>query len=251
MRILITNDDGIDAYGLSLLADLARAYANDITIIAPADNRSGAGRSLTLKQDIHLAEISEGRFICSGTPADCVLLGLGVVMKDNLPDLVLSGINHGANVGDDIGYSGTIGAAFEAAINDIPAIAFSQDGGDTKEDFGPALEAGDMALRYAIANLPRKKTVLNVNFPRLSSGRIKGLYPCATDHHKLGDIIYQAKTPHHYRIGPMQISDTPTANSDRDALQQGYVSITPLMMDQTDHRQQKQYHLVDSDHMQR
>ena len=129
MRVLITNDDGIDAYGLSLLADLVRPFANDVTIIAPTDNRSGFGRAFTLKQDIHLAKISEGRFICSGTPADCILLGLGVVMKDNLPDLVLSGINHGMNAADDVGYSGTIGAAFEAAINNIPSVAISQDGG--------------------------------------------------------------------------------------------------------------------------
>ena len=97
MRILISNDDGIDAFGLSLLADLMRPFSNDITIIAPMDNRSGTGRSLSLKQDIHLADLGQGRYACSGTPADCVMLGLNVVMKDAPPDLVVSGINHGMN----------------------------------------------------------------------------------------------------------------------------------------------------------
>lgn len=247
MRILLTNDDGIDAYGLSLLADLVRPYSNDITIIAPADNRSGAGRSLTLKQDIHLADIGDGRYICSGTPADCVLLGLSVVMKDKRPDLVLSGINHGMNAADDIGYSGTIGAAFEGAINHIPSIAFSQHGGDRPEDFAPAREAGDKVMRYVMANLPQQRTVLNVNFPKLSTGRIKGLKPASTDIHKLGDVVFEANVPHHYRIGPMEISDTPRAGSDREALHDGFVSVTPLSMDQTDRRQLDTYPFFDSD----
>ena len=247
MRILITNDDGIDAYGLSLLADLARPFANDITIIAPADNRSGTGRSLTLKQDIHLAEIGEGRYICSGTPADCVMLGLGVVMKDNLPDLILSGVNHGLNVADDIGYSGTIGAAFEAAINHIPAIALSQDGGDVEADFAPTREAGEMVLSYALAHLPKKRTILNFNFPKASTGRVKGIRPCVTDEHKLGDVLFDAQTPHHYRIGPMRIRDDVSVNSDRAALQDGYVSVTPLSMYQTDEMQLKHYEALDSD----
>ena len=247
MRILITNDDGIDAYGLSLLCDLARPFANDITVIAPADNRSGAGRSLTLKQDIHLAPIGDGRYICSGTPADCVLLGLGVIMKDNPPDLVISGINHGMNAADDIGYSGTIGAAFEAAINHIPAIAFSQDGGDGYDDFAPARDFGAAVMRYVLAHLPQKRTVLNVNFPKLSTGRIKGIQPAVVDTHKLGDVIFEANLPHHYRIGPMQVRDEAKMGTDRHALQNGYVSVTSLTMDQTDLTQLASYDTLDSD----
>lgn len=247
MRILITNDDGIDAYGLSLLADLARPFANDITIIAPTDNRSGTGRSLSLKQDIHLAEIGERRYVCSGTPADCVMLGLGIVMKDNPPDLVLSGINHGMNAADDVGYSGTIGAAFEAAINNIPAFAFSQDGGDVEADFGPALEAGKMALRYAFENLPAPRTILNFNFPKLSTGRVKGILPTTTDEHKAGDILFEAQTPHHYRIGPMRMIEQARKGTDRHAIQEGYVSVTPLTMYQTDDKQLARYNALDSD----
>ena len=116
MRILISNDDGIDAFGLSLLADLMWPFSNDITIIAPMDNRSGTGRSLSLKQDIHLADLGQGRYACSGTPADCVMLGLNVVMKDAPPDLVVSGINHGMNAADDIGYSGTIGVPLKRLL---------------------------------------------------------------------------------------------------------------------------------------
>ena len=247
MRILITNDDGIDAYGLSLLSDLMRPFANDITIIAPMDNRSGTGRSLSLKQDIHLMQIAEGRYACSGTPADCVMLGLGVVMKDNPPDLVVSGINHGMNAADDIGYSGTIGAAFEAAINHIPAIALSQDGGDTQADFAPAREAGAMVLDYVLSQPPKQRTILNVNFPKLSVGCVKGILPTRTDAHKAGDVLYEAKMPHHYRIGPMKINEDVKQGTDRAALQDGYVSVTPLTMVQDDTRQLAQYRPLDSD----
>lgn len=247
MRILITNDDGIDAYGLSLLADLARPFANDITIIAPSDNRSGTGRSLSLKRDIHLTDIGEGRFTCSGTPADCVMLGLNVIMRDNLPDLILSGVNHGMNAADDIGYSGTIGAAFEGAINNIPSIALSQDGGDLESDFAPTKEAGEMVMRYIMENLPAPRTVLNVNFPKLSTGRIKGIMPTTTDEHKIGDIIHNTETPHHYRIGPMRIKEAAREGSDRHALQNGYVSVTPLTMVQTDKAQLANYPLFDAD----
>ena len=241
MRILISNDDGIDAFGLSLLADLMRPFSNDITIIAPMDNRSGTGRSLSLKQDIHLADLGQGRYACSGTPADCVMLGLNVVMKDAPPDLVVSGINHGMNAADDIGYSGTIGAAFEAAIMGIPAIAFSQHHGDQEADFGPAREAGAETIAYCLAHLPERRTILNINFPALSAGRVKGIRPAFTDIHKAGDIIYDAETPHHYRIGPLQIDDEVQKGSDRAALDDGYVSLTPLKMDHTDRSQMARF----------
>ena len=249
MRILISNDDGIDAYGLSLLADLMRPIANDITIIAPMDNRSGAGRSLTLKKDIHLAKIDEGRYACSGTPADCVMLGLNVVMKDNPPDLVVSGINHGMNAADDIGYSGTIGAAMEAAIIGIPAVAFSQLHGDSEADFGPARESGEALISYILDNLPAKRTILNVNFPALSAGRVKGIWPTFTDTHKMGDVIYPSDVPHHYRIGPLKMDEEKRVGSDRHALDEGYISLSSLSLDQTDKPQLKQFTKFDFDQM--
>ena len=169
------------------------------------------------------------------------------VMKDNLPDIILSGVNHGMNVADDVGYSGTIGAAFEGAINNIPAIAFSQDGGDLEADFAPTKEAGEMVLRYVLDNLPARRSVLNVNFPKLSTGRVKGIMPTFTDEHKLGDILFDAQTPHHHRIGPMRIAQGVREGSDRDALQKGYVSVTPLMMGQTDKAQMARYKALNSD----
>lgn len=247
MRILISNDDGIDAYGLSLLADLVRPFANDITIIAPMDNRSGAGRSLTLKKDIHLAKIDEGRYACSGTPADCIMLGLNVVMKDNPPDLVVSGINHGMNAADDIGYSGTIGAAMEAAIVGIPALAFSQLHGDQEADFGPARESGAALMRYVLDNLPEQRTVLNINFPALSAGRVKGIWPTFTDTHKIGDIIYPSDVPHHYRIGPLKMDEEKRIGADRYALDEGYISISSLSIDQTDKSQLTRFTKFDFD----
>ena len=115
MRILITNDDGIDAEGLYLLEALARTLSDDVTIVAPASNQSGTGRSISLHRDIDFHQRDENHYSVGGTPADCVMLALHLLFPDKKPDLVLSGINHGMNVADDIGYSGTVGAAKEAA----------------------------------------------------------------------------------------------------------------------------------------
>ena len=102
-------------------------------------------------------------------------------------------------------------------------------------------------MRYVLANLPQKRTVLNVNFPKLSTGRIKGIQPAAVDTHKLGDVIFEANMPHHYRIGPMRVRDEAKEGTDRYALQNGYVSVTSLTMDQTDLKQLASYDMLDSD----
>ena len=126
MKILITNDDGIDSYGLKLLERLAKTLTNNVTTVAPRDNRSGTSQAISLQEELYFSNVSANRYICSGNPADCVMLALNLLFKDNPPDLVLSGINHGMNASDDVGYSGTVGAAREASIVGIRAIAFSQ-----------------------------------------------------------------------------------------------------------------------------
>ena len=135
MKILITNDDGIDAYGLGLLENLAKTITNDIITVVPMNNRSGTSQAISLHKEIYLSNVSTNRYICSGNPADCVMLALNLLFADNPPDLVLSGINHGMNASDDVGYSGTIGAAREASIVGIKAIAFSQQHGKVETDF--------------------------------------------------------------------------------------------------------------------
>ena len=126
LRILLTNDDGIDAEGLHLLEELALGISQDVMVVAPASNQSGTGRSISLHRDIDFHQRDKTHYSVGGTPADCVMLALHLLYPDKKPDLILSGINHGMNVADDIDYSGTVGAAKEAAINGIAGIAISQ-----------------------------------------------------------------------------------------------------------------------------
>ena len=137
LRILLTNDDGIDAEGLHLLEELALGISQDVTVVAPASNQSGTGRSISLHRDIDFHQRDKTHYSVGGTPADCVMLALHLLYPDKKPDLILSGINHGMNVADDIGYSGTVGAAKEAAINDIAGIALSQRFSKGRPDFTP------------------------------------------------------------------------------------------------------------------
>ena len=248
MRILISNDDGIDAYGLSVLEKMARQISNDVMVVAPMDNRSGAGQSITLTRDLHLAKIDASHYACSGSPADCVMLALNLLYETgDRPDLVLSGINHGMNAADDVGYSGTIGVAREAAIYGIPSIAFSQHGGRVEADFGPAEACGGEVLAYCLQNLPDPRSLLNVNFPSAKTGKLKGIRPADLDHHKVSDEILETDIPHHYRIGPLVMRPDTDPASDRDWLRKGYVTITPIGLNATDKAQLARLPQIDFD----
>ena len=126
MRILLTNDDGVNATGLKVLETIAAAFSDDIWIVAPTEEQSGAGHSLTLTVPVRLRKLGERRFCVTGTPTDAVMMGLAHIMKDGKPDLILSGVNRGANLGEDVTYSGTVSAAMEGALAGIPSIALSQ-----------------------------------------------------------------------------------------------------------------------------
>src|SRR5919106_5479854 len=125
-RILVTNDDGINAPGLRILERIARTLSSDVWVVAPETNQSGASHSLTMHRPLSSRKVSRRRFAIDGTPTDCVLLALQTVIKNRAVDLVLSGVNHGANLGEDVTYSGTIAAAIEATLFNVPAIALSQ-----------------------------------------------------------------------------------------------------------------------------
>src|SRR6195952_2139511 len=126
MRILLTNDDGINARGLRLLEAVARKLSDDVWIVAPTEEQSGAGHSLTLTRPVRLRRLGERRFCVTGTPTDAVMMAIAHIMKDDPPDLILSGVNRGANLGEDVTYSGTCSAAMEGALAGIPSIALSQ-----------------------------------------------------------------------------------------------------------------------------
>lgn len=168
-RVLLTNDDGIDAAGMRTAVDILRPLCGSLTVVAPDRWRSGMGRAVTIRQELHVtAHDHDGEFACTGTPADCVIAGLQMVMADAPPDLVISGINNGANLGDDITASGTAGAAFEACLQHLPAIAMSIDS-DFQHDPNWAmarLVLPDVLTRLCAFGFTRD-VFYNVNLPNL------------------------------------------------------------------------------------
>ena len=232
-RILLSNDDGIDAIGLEILHDIASQFSDDVWVIAPSENRSGASRSITLRQDVAIQQIGPKRFSCSGTPADCIIFGMSQIL-DQPPDLVLTGINHGMNVADDILYSGTVAGAMEAALLQVPAIAMSQrDGRDDVTDYAPSQRFGVAVVRYLLNVGIPNRVIMNVNFPKTSIDQIKGIKPAFLDRHKLGDVIVAGDEPYHYRLGPLHSDPLKSPGSDRDVLDDGWISLTPLLIDVT------------------
>src|SRR5687767_11768813 len=171
MRFLLTNDDGVNARGLKLLESIARRLSDDIWIVAPAEEQSGAGHSLTLTKPVRLRRHDERRFSVTGTPTDAVMLALAHVMKDNPPDVILSGVNRGANLAEDVTYSGTVSAAMEGALAGVRSIALSQ--AYSREGLGDqvpfaAAEAWAGRVLKAVMDAPfAPGTLVNVNFPAL------------------------------------------------------------------------------------
>lgn len=232
-RILISNDDGLDAIGIGILTEIASRLSDDVWVIAPSGNRSGMSRAITLHSDVMIEPRGDNRFACSGTPSDCVIMGMARVL-DRKPDLVLSGINAGMNVADDVLYSGTIGAAMEASLMGVPAIALSQRNGRTSpEDFDAAAVHGEGVIRHILEIGIAPRTIMNVNFPPIAAGAVKGIMPASLDQHKFGDQVVDGMTPNSYRPGPLPAHDRTLPGSDRAVMDEGWISLTALGMDIT------------------
>ncbi len=235
-RILISNDDGVDSIGITILHQIATQLSNDVWIVAPSKNRSGASRSITLRRDVEIDQVGPKAYSCSGTPSDCIIFGIAQIL-DAKPDLVLTGINHGMNVADDVLYSGTIAAAMEAAIVGIPAIALSQrHGREDPADYKASRLFGEQVIRHILSIGIAPRMVMNVNFPKTDPKAIKGIKPAYLDRHKLGDVIVESEMSNHYRLGPLNSNPKAGSGSDRDVLNDGWISLTPLLMDVTAHQ---------------
>ena len=233
-RVLLVNDDGIDAPGFQVLKKIAKQIAKEVWISAPKKDKSGAGRSLTLRSEIGVIQRDTKTFEVDGTPTDCVILALNHFMKKKLPDLVLSGINLGRNAADDVTYSGTIGAAWEARILGVPAIALSQM--YNKEigiEFSSSIAYGEQIIKNLIFNGWSDSTLININFPPILSENIKGVRVCDLDSHKLKDDIIQYEDQMSFKIGNMITKDNQKKYSDLYYLKEGYITITPLLLDLT------------------
>ncbi|OGT07706.1 MAG: 5'/3'-nucleotidase SurE [Gammaproteobacteria bacterium GWE2_37_16] len=238
MRILVSNDDGVNALGLITLANTLSTIG-DIKVIAPDRNRSGASNSLTLENPLRTQELSNGYVSVTGTPTDCVHLALNGLWEDVKFDVVVSGINHGENLGDDVIYSGTVAAAMEARILGIPAIAVSLVGigKDPKNYLTAALVAKQLVELLIRDPLPAS-TILNVNVPDLPMDEIKGFETVRLGTHHVAERSVKGIDPRgrpYYWIG----TTTPVADlgpgTDFYAIKSGKVSITPLRVDMTNY----------------
>jgi len=241
MRILLTNDDGVNAGGLKVLERIAALFSDDVWIVAPTEEQSGAGHSLTLTRPVRLRKLGERRFCVTGTPTDAVMMGLAHIMKEARPDLVLSGVNRGANLGEDVTYSGTCSAAMEGALAGIPSVALSQayakEGMGDTVPFAAAEAWAERVLAPLIAGPMPPRTLVNVNFPALAPDAVKGIRVCRQGFRDYGRLrIVQRTDPRGYDyfwfgLGPAV--QTPGHETDLEAIADGYVSVTPLHLDLT------------------
>ncbi len=241
MRILLTNDDGINAPGLKVLEDIAHGLSDDIWIVAPAEEQSGAGHSLTLSRPVRVRRHDDRRFSVSGTPTDAVMMALGVVMGDAKPDLILSGVNRGANLAEDVTYSGTVSAAMEGSLAGYRSIALSQvyarEGMGDTVPFATATAWGTRVLRPLIAAAMPPRTLININFPALSPSAVRGVRVVEQGFHDYGRAkIVKGVDPRgypYYWFGLGETAQTPGHVTDIESIADGFVTITPLHLDLT------------------
>jgi 5'/3'-nucleotidase len=239
MRILLTNDDGIHAVGLAVLERIARTFTDDVWIIAPESDQSGLAHSLTLNQPLRLRRVEEKRFALTGTPTDCVIMGVRELM-DSPPDLVLSGMNSGQNAGDDVTYSGTVAGAMEGTLLGIRSFALSQAFTFSDGERSVPWETGERRAPELIDKLLARpfppKTLINVNFPNCAPDDVRGVRVTSQGAYTHGLFMEERRDgrgfPYYWlRFG----RDIPEqrAGSDIIALRENFISVTPLKLDLT------------------
>jgi 5'-nucleotidase len=235
-RILVTNDDGIGAPGLKVLEKIARSLSRDVWVVAPEVEQSGAAHSLTLRRPLRVRRLSPRRFAVDGTPTDCVLLAVNHLMDERRPDLVLSGINAGSNLGEDVTYSGTVAAAMEATLLDIRSIALSQARGRQSYAWRLALEHGADVIRRLVSVPWAAGVLMNVNFPCLAKGDVNGVQVTRQGRRAANIEVAQATDPRGRRylwIGDFSSDNPLRPGTDLAAVRDGAIAVTPLHLDLT------------------
>lgn len=233
-RILITNDDGIHSEGIEAL-ETAMNEIGEVYVVAPASEMSGASHSLTLERPLRIRQIDDRHWTVDGTPTDCVTLALNRILTDgDRPDICVSGINHGANLGDDATYSGTVAGAMEATILGVPGLAFSLVATRT-HDFTESARVAIEVTRKALADGLPEWTLLNVNIPK---GTPKGIRVTRQGFKEAKPVISEHTDPRgklYYWIGEVRAGFRAEGGTDFEAVDEGYVSVTPMKSDLTNH----------------
>jgi 5'-nucleotidase len=236
-RILVTNDDGINAPGLRVLERIAGKISDDVWVVAPETDQSGASHSLTMRRPLRVRNVSQRRFAVDGTPTDCVLLALQTVIREGDVDLVLSGINRGGNLGEDVTYSGTIAAAMEATLFNVPAFALSQVcKNGSRIRWGTAERYAADIISRVFADAWAKDTFININFPDLPPSQVNGCRVTAQGKRKLGDELVERIDPRgspYVWIGGLRVDEVAQEGTDLHAVADGWISVTPVHMDMT------------------
>lgn len=240
LRILVTNDDGNHAPGLQVLTRIAQKLSKDVWIAAPEEEQSGSAHSLSLANPIRIRQLSPRKYAVKGTPSDCVLMAVRHIIKDRQPDLILSGINRGQNIADDVTYSGTIAAAMEGTQLGIPSIALSQAFGfgesrtvkwATAEHFAPGIVA-----KLVKAGWP-EEVLININFPDVVHTAVKGIEVTAQGKRDQSLVRVEeridARANPYYWLGFERILSNPPKGTDLHAIYSGMISVTPLHMNLT------------------
>ena len=249
MRILLTNDDGVHAPGLKILETIARQFSDDIFVVAPEIDQSGVAHSLSLNNPLRLRQISPRHFAVQGTPTDCIIMGVRKIMAEARPDLILSGVNRGQNVAEDVTYSGTIAAAIEGTLIGVPSIALSQafdprEGRD-KANWDCAAKLGPDAVRKILRAGVPEGVLVNVNFPACAAAEVAG--EAVTTQGRRDTELMRIEERRDGRAIPyywlmfQRGGFTPGAGTDIEALAARKVSITPLRLDLTDEATRLRY----------
>jgi 5'-nucleotidase len=233
-RILVTNDDGVHSDGIRALAEAMKPFG-DITVVAPIQEASAIGHALTLRRPLRVDTVHPGVFAVDGTPTDCVNIAITHVLEHK-PDLIVSGINKGWNLGDDVTYSGTVAAALEGALLGIPSIAVStQKRRDNGYEFGPSAQAAAVVAQAVLQRGMPKFTLLNINTPQGSNKGFRVTVQAKRNHITVVNERIDPRGQPYYWIEEGQDDWEPHDRSDYQAVRDGYISITPLQPDMTAH----------------
>jgi len=241
MRILVSNDDGIHAEGLDVCARIAQALSDDVWVVAPEFDQSGGAHSLSLNDPLRMRKIEERRIAVRGTPTDCVIMAVRHVLKEQRPDLVLSGINRGQNLAEDVTYSGTVACAMEGTILGIPSIAMSQCFGPATRD-NPSYETAEAHAPKLIKRLLKEGippgVLVNINFPDCRPSEVKGVDAAVQGRRDPGlmsiDERRDGRGNPYYWLGFTRQKRVAANGSDLYSIENKRISVTPLRLDMTD-----------------